>query len=77
VLFRSIGRFALAALKFDIFPRMEENPEHQQNLGSLLIAVLVVGAVSNRMECLAPLAPSILREIIHSLPRSPRRGHSQ
>ena len=67
-----IGRFALAALKFDVFPRMDENLEHQQNLGSLAIAVLVVGAVSNRIERLGPLVPSILREINHSLPRSLR-----
>jgi hypothetical protein len=49
-----MGRFALAALKFDVFPTKDKNLEHQQNLGSLAIAVLVVGAVSNRMEPPAP-----------------------
>ena len=67
-----IGRFALAALRFDAFPTKDKNLEHQQNLGSLLIAMPVVGAVSNRIERLGPLVPSILREINHSLPRSLR-----
>ena len=53
-MFTVIGRFALAALKFDVFPTKDKNLEHQQNLGSLAIAVLVVGAVSNRMEPPAP-----------------------
>jgi hypothetical protein len=42
---------------------MDQNLEYQQNLQTLPIAVLVVEAVSNRIEHLSPLVPSILREL--------------
>jgi predicted nuclease of predicted toxin-antitoxin system len=64
---------ALAAAKFDVFLTMDQNLEYQQNMATLPIAVLVVGAVSNRIEHLAPLVPSILREIDRIPPRSLRR----
>jgi hypothetical protein len=64
---------ALAAGEFDIFLTMDQNLEYQQNMATLPIAVLVVGAVSNRMEHIAPLVPSILREINHIQPRTLRR----
>lgn len=63
----------LAASKFDAFLTMDTNLEFQQNLATLPIAVLVVEAVSNRMEHLAPLVPSILRELNHLPPRTLRR----
>jgi predicted nuclease of predicted toxin-antitoxin system len=46
---------ALAATKFDVFLTMDGNLEYQQNLSKLPIAVLVVTAVSNRMEHLVPV----------------------
>jgi hypothetical protein len=52
---------------------MDQNLEFQQNLASLPIAVLVVMAVSNRMEHVSPLVPEILRELNHIPPRSLRR----
>jgi predicted nuclease of predicted toxin-antitoxin system len=64
---------ALAATKFDVFLTMDGNLEYQQNLASLPIAVLVVEAVSNRMEHLVPLVPDILRELNHTPPRTLRR----
>jgi predicted nuclease of predicted toxin-antitoxin system len=64
---------ALAASKFDVFLTMDQNLEYQQNMATLPIAVLVVGAVSNRIEHLAPLVPSILREINHIQPRTLRQ----
>ena len=64
---------ALAASKFDVFLTMDGNLEFQQNLGALPIAVLVVEAVSNRMEHLVPLVPSILKELNHLPPRTLRR----
>lgn len=64
---------ALAASKFDVFLTMDQNLEYQQNLVTLPIAVLVVEAVSNRMEHLSPLVPNILRELNHIPPKSLRR----
>ena len=64
---------ALSASKFDVFLTMDQNLEYQQNMATLPIAVLVIGAASNRMEHLAALVPSILREIHHIPPRTLRR----
>ncbi|MCI4427808.1 MAG: DUF5615 family PIN-like protein [Burkholderiales bacterium] len=64
---------ALAASQFDAFLTMDQNLEYQQNLATLPIAVLIVEAVSNRMEHLTPLVPSILREINRISPRTLRR----
>ena len=64
---------ALAADRFDVFLTMDGNLEYQQNMSTLPIAVLVVEAVSNRIEHLAPLIPSILRELNHIQPRALRR----
>lgn len=51
---------ALAADRFDAFLTMDGNLEFQQNLATLPIAILVIEAVSNRMEHLLPLVPKIL-----------------
>jgi len=63
----------LAAAEFDVFLTMDSNLEFQQNLSTLPLAVLVIVAVSNRMEHLAPMVPSILRELNHIPPKSLRR----
>jgi hypothetical protein len=63
----------LAACQFDVFLTMDGNLEFQQNLAALPIAVLVVEAVSNRMEHLVPLVPGILRELGQIPPRSLRK----
>jgi predicted nuclease of predicted toxin-antitoxin system len=54
---------SLAATEFDLFVTMDQNLEYQQNLATLPIAVLVIVAVSNRLEHLRPLVPEILVEI--------------
>jgi predicted nuclease of predicted toxin-antitoxin system len=64
---------ALAATKFDVFLTMDQNIEFQQNLATLPIAILVVEAVSNRIEHLEPVVPEILRELNHIPPKSLRR----
>ena len=66
-------RVVLAATRFDVFLTMDQNIEFQQNLATLPISILVVEAVSNRMEHLQPLAPEILRELNHLPPKSLRR----
>ena len=63
----------LAANEFDVFLTMDSNLEYQQNLKALPIAVLVMLAVSNRMEHLLPLVPNVLRELTRISPKSLRR----
>ena len=60
----------LAATQFDVFLTTDQNIEFQQNLSALPIAVLVVGARSNRMRDIEPLAPDILAALSHLRPRS-------
>ena len=63
----------LAAADFDVFLTMDRNLEFQQNLVTLPIAVLVVEALSNRMEHLVPLVPGILKELNHIPPKALRK----
>ena len=63
----------LAAVEFDVFLTMDRNLEFQQNLTALPIAVLVIEAVSNRMEHLVPMVPGILKELNHIPPKSLRK----
>ena len=69
----SLLRLIADSGKFDIFLTMDQNLEFQQNLLTLPIAVLVIEAVSNRIEHLIPLVLNILRELDHISPRSLRR----
>lgn len=64
---------ALAATQFDVLLTMDSNLEYQQNLATLPIAVLVIQAVSNRIQHLEPVVPNILQELKHFPPRSLRR----
>jgi hypothetical protein len=64
---------ALAGTKFDVFLTMDSGLEFQQNLATLPVAVLIVEALSNRMEHLEPLVPEILKELNHLPPRTLRR----
>ena len=64
---------ALAATKFDVFLTMDGGLEFQQNLKALPVAVLIVEALSNRIEHLEPLVPEVLKELNHILPRTLRR----
>ena len=65
---------ALAATKFDVFLTMDGGLEFQQNLKTLPVAVLIVEALSNRIEHLEPLVPEVLKELNHILPRTLRRA---
>lgn len=64
---------ALASAHFDVSLAMDSNLEYQQNLATLPIAVLVIQAVSNRIEHLQPVVPNMLRELSHITPQSLRR----
>jgi hypothetical protein len=64
---------ALASTKFDVFLTMDQNIEFQRNLATLPVAILVVEAISNRIEHLTPLVPEILKELNHIPPKTLRR----
>jgi hypothetical protein len=57
----------LAAETFDVLITADRNLEHQQNLTTLPIAVVIVVASTNRLESLAPLVPGLL-ELLKTLP---------
>ena len=52
---------------------MDGGLEFQQSLKTLPVAVLIVEALSNRIEHLEPLVPEVLKELNHILPRTLRR----
>lgn len=60
---------ALASQDFDVFLTTDRRLQSQQNVGALPIAVVVLTAVTNTIEDLAPLAPQILRLLDTSLQR--------
>ena len=64
---------ALAATEFDVLLTADKGIEHQQNLATLPIAVLIVLARSNRMEDMAPAVPAILAALSELQPRSIRK----
>jgi predicted nuclease of predicted toxin-antitoxin system len=59
----------LAAGSFDVFVTADQNLEHQQNLGALPIAVVVLIVPTNRIESLQPLIPALLRALETVTPR--------
>lgn len=66
------GLLECASGPFDAMLTADRNLEHQQNLGRVNIAVVVLVAINNRIESLRPLVPSVeklLKEIKASTPR--------
>ena len=61
---------ALAAGSFDVLITVDQNLEHQQNLETLPIAVIVLRAPSNRFPDLAPLVPELLAALSSLAPRT-------
>ena len=59
----------LAAAGFDALLTADQNLAHQQNLGTLPLAVIVLVAPTNRIESLRPLIPSLLRTLQTLEPR--------
>jgi hypothetical protein len=59
----------LAVGEFDAFLTADQNLEHQQNLGALPIAIVVLVAPTNRIEYLRPLIPALLRTLQTLAPR--------
>ena len=58
----------LAAEHFDVLITADKNLEHQQNLRTRPVSVVVLVASTNRLESLAPLVPELL-ELLKALPR--------
>jgi hypothetical protein len=59
---------ALAAAEFDVFVTVDRNLSFQQKLGSDPVAVIVLGATSNRLADLRPLVPKLLAAIERAQP---------
>jgi hypothetical protein len=57
---------AAAAGQFDVMLTVDQNIKHQQNLGKLPIAVIVMVARSNRLSDLLPLIPGV-RNAVNTL----------
>lgn len=51
----------------------DKGMEHQQNLATLPVAILIVLARSNRMQDLAPAVPAILAALAELAPRTLRK----
>jgi hypothetical protein len=66
---RNSSLLQLAAGDFDAFLTADQNLGHQQNLGALPIAVVVLVAPTNRIDSLRPLIPALLRTLETLAPR--------
>jgi len=60
----------LASAEFDVLSTTDQNLEHQQNVSSFEIAVMILVAPSNRLDHLIPWLPRV-----RSLLSSVRPGH--
>lgn len=49
-----------ASADFEVFITVDKNIKYQQNSQNLPVAVLIISAVSNRLEHLQPLIPKVL-----------------
>ena len=59
-----------AANQFDVLITVDKNLEHQQNLETLPIAVVVLYAQSNELRYLLPLIPKLQEVLANLLPRA-------
>jgi hypothetical protein len=59
------GRLLIRAVNagFDVMVTMDDGVPYQQNISTLRLAVIVLGAVSNDMDDLRPLMPRLRRAI--------------
>jgi hypothetical protein len=53
---------------FDVFVTADQKLQHQQNVPGFDIRVVVLAAVSNRIEDLLPLVPDALQVCLEMLP---------
>jgi hypothetical protein len=64
---------ALAAGVFDAFVTADRNLEHQQNLATLPIAVIVLRVRTTRIQAIQPIVPELLKLLNHLQPRTLRK----
>jgi hypothetical protein len=57
-----------AAREYDALLTLDQNIRYQQNLRERGIAVLVLGARSNRIQDLEPLIPAVLEALLTARP---------
>lgn len=62
---------------FDAFVTIDRNMPAQQQLGDRSFGVVVIRAVSNRFEDLAPLAPGVLAALAELKPGQLIRVHAE
>ena len=60
---------AAGAAGFDALITVDQNLRHQQNLGTLPIAVVIIRSVSNDIDALMALVPSVLGALASLRPR--------
>jgi hypothetical protein len=63
---------AAASKSFDVLVTVDRNLSFQQNLAGLSIAVIVLGAKTNRLADLLPLAPDLMDAIAAAAPGAVR-----
>lgn len=63
---------AQAAAGFEVLVTTDGSVEHQQNLSTLPVAVVVLDAPTNDLSGLAPLVPGVLTALSALTPRSVR-----
>ena len=54
--------------RFEVFVTVDQNVEFQQNVKASGIAIIVLGARTNRLKELRPLAPAVLRKLSNIRP---------
>jgi predicted nuclease of predicted toxin-antitoxin system len=59
---------SLASLEFQVFVTADQNLEHQQNLATVPLAIVVLVAPSNRLDAYLPLAARLRQAIETALP---------
>ena len=59
---------SLAGQEFDVFVTADQNLEHQQNVATLRLAVVVLVAPSNRLEAYLPLAARLRQAVERGRP---------
>lgn len=59
---------ARAAEAFDVLLTVDQNIKHQQNLSLLPVSIIVIFAITNRLEVLAPCVPEVKAALSTILP---------
>jgi predicted nuclease of predicted toxin-antitoxin system len=61
---------AAAGTEFDVFLTIDKNIKHQQNLDALPVSIIVIIAINNRFETLAPCIPEVEKILLNLKPKT-------